>query len=590
MFKKLQNSVFDKNKLLSTKINKRRANKTPSKIVFPNRTNLTFANIIVNMSSTPSISSIDNWNNSYFTTELYNSFFLSKSKNDISNYKGINHTKDNHSKILSIILNGIISLKSNEFLTYSIKLIEIMAFLRDNLDKNNKFMDPNKEINKELLMLIYQTYFQIFSNDSIISIILKNDLRNNMIIFQNYHLIYIFYIITGIVYIHYNLKEENKPFYTFLKQFLKNEKCNDSKCTLCNQINLVEKSLLDLNAQNQKRSVIKILGKYEKKPNNINNNVNNLNKVYYRRQNKKYSIINNSNDNIIRKKNIIIENNNNKEKSFNKNIFKDKIEKMYDSHVINNYRNCKKILDIKKCKNDINVNKKKVFYSQIIKANELEKKQFFNDSYSPKEKSNSKNKYQIQKTDKNLLDNTHNILNYHEKYDYNLNDKKYFTEINDNRNKRKIKDGEHSNLIDEIKIKLYKNNKPIKKAETNFDNIKNKTIDKIENTTINTTSNISSNKKLIQINRKDLFCKNKKIKINVSTEIKNKKDKNQINVDKIDKIDNIDKKEYMEISFNLNKASNMIKENINAIEQDIRNFKDHNNYIKQQLYCLTKKQ
>ena len=46
----------------------------------------------------------------------------------------------------------------------------------------------------------------------------------------------------------------------------------------------------------------------------------------------------------------------------------------------------------------------------------------------------------------------------------------------------------------------------------------------------------------------------------------------------------------MEISFNLNKASNMIKENINAIEQDIRNFKDHNNYINQQLYCLTKKQ
>ena len=67
MFKKLQNSVFDKNKLLSTKINKRRANKTPSKIVFPNRTYLTFANIIVNMCSTPSISSIDNWKNSYFT-------------------------------------------------------------------------------------------------------------------------------------------------------------------------------------------------------------------------------------------------------------------------------------------------------------------------------------------------------------------------------------------------------------------------------------------------------------------------------------------------------------------------------------------
>ena len=585
MFKKLQKSVFDKNKLLSTKINKRRDNKTPSKIVFPNRTNLTFANIIVNMSSTPSISSIDNWNNSYFTTELYNNFFSSKSKNDISNYKGINHTKDNHSKILSIFINGIISLKSNEFLTYSFKLIEIMAFLRDNLDKNNKFIDQNKEINKDLLMLTYQTYFQMFSNDSIISIILKNDLKNNMIIFQNYHLIYIFYILTGVVYTHYNLKAENKPFYTFLKQFLKNEKCNDSKCTLCNQINLVEKSLLGLKAQNQKRSVIKILGKYEKK-NDINNNVNNLNKVYYRRQKKKYNVINNSNDNIIRKKNFIIENNNNKEKSFNKNLFKDKIEKIYDSQLINTDRNSKKILDIKKSKNDINFNKKKAFYSQIIKASEKEKKQFFNDSFSPKEKSNSKNKYQIQKTDKNLSDNTHNILNYHKKYDYNLNDKKYSTEINDNRNKRKIKDEEYLNLIDEIKIKLYKDNNPIKKAENNFDN-KNKTIDKIENTTINTNSNISSSKKLIQINKKDLFCKNKKLKINVSTEVKNKKEKNQINMDKID---NIDKKEYMEISYNLNKSSNIIKENINAIEQDIRNFKEHNNYIKQHLYLLTKKQ
>ena len=58
----------------------------------------------------------------------------------------------------------------------------------------------------------------------------------------------------------------------------------------------------------------------------------------------------------------------------------------------------------------------------------------------------------------------------------------------------------------------------------------------------------------------------------------------------MDKIDNIDKKEYMEISYNLNKSSNIIKENINAIEQDIRNFKEHNNYIKQHLYLLTKKQ
>ena len=115
MFKKLQKSVIDKNKLLSTNLSKRRVNKTPSKIVYPNRTNLTFANIIVNMNSTPSLNTIDNWNNSYFTTELYNNnnSFTSKSK------KNINYFKDNiqpkeyntNSKILSTVINGVISLK-----------------------------------------------------------------------------------------------------------------------------------------------------------------------------------------------------------------------------------------------------------------------------------------------------------------------------------------------------------------------------------------------------------------------------------------------------------------------------------------------
>ena len=194
MFKKLQKSVIDKNKLLSTNLNKCRVNKTPSKIVFPNRANLTFANIIVNMSSA-SLSSIDNWNNSYFTTELYNNSFSSKSRNDIKNYRDSIHTKDNQSKLISMIINGIIGLKSNDNLMYGIKLIEIMVFLRDNIDKNN-YIYLSKDINKDLLMIIYQTYFQMFSNDSIITILLKNDLKNNMKIFQNYHLMYIFYILT----------------------------------------------------------------------------------------------------------------------------------------------------------------------------------------------------------------------------------------------------------------------------------------------------------------------------------------------------------------------------------------------------------
>ena len=608
MFKKLQKSVIDKNKLLSTNLNKCRVNKTPSKIVFPNRANLTFANIIVNMSST-SLSSIDNWNNSYFTTELYNNSFSSKSRNDIKNYRESIHTKDNQSKLISMIINGIIGLKSNDNLMYCIKLIEIMVFLRDNIDKNN-YIYLSKDINKDLLMIIYQTYFQMFSNDSIITILLKNDLKNNMKIFQNYHLMYIFYILTGIIYIHYNLKTSNKYFYTFLKQFIKNEKCNNSKCILCSQIDLIEKNILNYNTSNQSifsqnPSVIKIVGKYIKNS-NINNSVNNrnndlylnnnLNKVYHIKQKKNYNIINNSNDNIIKKKNIIIETLNNKEKSLNKNIYKENFEKKYNSHMVTTDRNNKKILDIKKYKNDIyDNNKKKFFYSQIIKANEKERNKFFNDSFSSKEKTNSKNKYLIQKQEKNILNNSYNFLNSNDKSDCNSNDKIYFTEINDNKNKRIIKGGEYNNLIDQIKIKLYNNDKPMKKNGTNFDN-KNKLMDLIENNNINNTTNINSNfcnntnnnKKFIQINKKELLGKNKKIKINVSTEVKNKNNKNHTNIN-IDKNNNIDKKEYIEINNNLNKASKVIKENINAIEQDIKNFKEHNNYIRQQLYYLTKK-
>ena len=585
MFKKLQKSVIDKNKLLSTNLNKCRVNKTPSKIVFPNRANLTFANIIVNMSST-SLSSIDNWNNSYFTTELYNNSFSSKSRNDIKNYRDSIHTKDNQSKLISMIINGIIGLKSNDNLMYGIKLIEIMVFLRDNIDKNN-YIYLSKDINKDLLMIIYQTYFQMFSNDSIITILLKNDLKNNMKIFQNYHLMYIFYILTGIIYIHYNLKTSNKYFYTFLKQFIKNEKCNNSKCILCSQIDLIEKNILNYNTSNQSifsqnPSVIKIVGKYIKNS-NINNSVNNrnndlylnnnLNKVYHIKQKKNYNIINNSNDNIIKKKNIIIESLNNKEKSLNKNIYKENFEKKYNSHMVTTDRNNKKILDIKKYKNDIyDNNKKKFFYSQIIKANEKERNKFFNDSFSSKEKTNSKNKYLIQKQEKNILNNSYNFLNSNDKSDCNSNDKIYFTEINDNKNKRIIKGGEYNNLIDQIKIKLYNNDKPMKKNGTNFDN-KNKLMDLIENNNINNTTNINSNfcnntnnnKKFIQINKKELLGKNKKIKINVSTEVKNKNNKNHTNIN-IHKNNNIDKKEYIEINNNLNKASKVIKENINAIE------------------------
>ena len=593
MFKKLKKSVIDKNKILSTNLNKR-VNKTPSKIVFPNRANLTFANIIVNMSTTPSRSTLDNWNNSYFTTELYNNSFISKSKNNINKNKNNSKSKDNHSKLLSIIINGIINLKSNDLLGYSTKLIEIMAYIRDNIDTNNNYIDIQSETNKDLLILIYKRYFQIYQNDSIIYLLLKNDLQNGIKLLRKVHIMYILYILTGIIYFYNNLKPEkieNKNFFNFLKQFIKNEKCNDFKCAICNQIDKIEKNLINNNFQNQNIYSRKpsVVGKYTKKNNIINSsNINNFSKLYQVKQKAKYNIINNSNDNII--KNNKNSQSHNKDKSFNKNI-KIKIDNSCYSHIVTE-RNNKKVLNIKRCKNKIYDNKKKTYYTQIMKASEKEKNIFFNDSYSVKEKNNSKNKLQIQMTEKNILDNSYNICNYNENNnnEYIDNDKRFLTERNDNRNIRKIKIGEFSNLIEEIKVKLYKNNKSIKTSRNNNDN-KNKIIDKIENYN-NNYNNISSIKKTIEINKKDkgIAPKNKKIKINISTELKNKND-NSINMHNVEREREreIDRnKEYIEINNNLNKSSKVIKENINAIEQEIKNFKEHNNYIKQKFYYLMK--
>ena len=561
MFKKLQNSVIDKKKLLSTNLNKRRVNKTPSKVIFPNRANLTFANIIVNMSSTPNISSIDNWNNSYFTTELNNSnSFSSKSKKNI-NLKDTIQSKDNHSKILSMVINGIIGLKLNDILNYCTKLIEIMVYIRDNFNNKN-YIDISIELNKDLVMILYQTYFKIFNNDSIVYILLKRDLKNGMKIFQNVHFIYIFYILSGIIYLYYNKKSSNKNFYNFLKQFIKKEKCNDIKCILCNQIDLINFNFPNQIIFAQKPPVIKIVGKNTNKCNNLNNvfRLNQkFNKVFHIKQKGESCLINNSNDNIIRKRNINSKSKSN-EKSFNQSIQKEKIEKIYCSHMVTNQKD--KILDIKKYNYNIYDNKKKTFYSQIIKANEKEKNQFFNNSFYLKEKSNSKNKCHINNFDKNILYNSYNFYNSDKNY-YNNNDKKYSTEINDKKSKRKINESKYSNLKDKIKIKLYKNNRPIKKAETNFDN-KNKYVVKNENNNI---------KKSYELNKKEkkILSKNKQLKIN----------KNNINISYIEqKVDKNISTNEKEINYNFNKSSTVIKENINAIEQEIKNFEKHNNYIK----------
>ena len=524
---KTKKSVIDKNKLLLTNLSNKRVNKTPSKSMFPNRTNLTFANIIVNMNSTPSFNSIDSWNNSYFNTELNSNSFSKKSFkknfNDIS--RNTSETKDDHSDILSIIINGILCLKSNELLNYCTYLIEIIIYIRDKKEKYN-YIDINSEINKDLLMIIYQIYFQIFPENSFIDRIIRNDLKSGMKIFKKIHSIYILYILSGLSYSHEKLKSTKTQFYNFLKQFIKKEKCANLKCPICIHAENFDKNVSFI----KKSSVIKIIDKKYKK----NTNINNTRKKFEPKIKK--NLLSISNDNII-----------------NKTKINKKNEKNYYS-----------------------------FYSQIINADEKEKNKFFNQSSIKNKMRTSKIKFNIcTKIKKDNTNNTNNTVNNNSNNMNKIDIKRYNTEKNENiDNKIKKIEGK---FIEEIKTKLNKNNISNNQIKMTKKKIKkpNKTVD----------LNDINNKILeIYKSNKNQIFKTKKIKINLLTDSKVKTEKkNNITLNESEKkniIDNninIGKKGIAQNHKDINESSKIIKANINLIEKEINAFKEHNLFIKQQL-------
>ena len=137
---------------------------------------------------------------------------------------------------------------------------------------------------------------------------------------------------------------------------------------------------------------------------------------------------------------------------------------------------------------------------------------------------------------------------------------------------------------------MNKNNKSIKIPGIKNDyKSKSKILDPIENNNIN--SGINNN-----ISKKCKIIINKNKKINISTELKNKND-NNLNINNLEKerdnnynYYNNNNKECIEINNNINKYSMTIKDNINVIEKEIQNFKEHNNFIKQQLFYIMKNQ
>jgi hypothetical protein len=383
MFKRLQKSVIDKNSLLSLSLTKRTINKTPRKIILPNRSNLTFSNIIVNMNANPRIGNNDSWNNSYFNTELYNNLFYIKSSNSsITNIsRNIDEVKDDHSKILLKIINGILCLKSNDLLSYSINLIEIITYVRDSNEKYD-YMKINSEKNNNLLKLLYQIYLKIFPENSFICLILKDDLKNGMKIFKKIHSLYLFYILSGLSFINVSKKEKNLKFFNFLKQFIKKEKCFYLNCPICSHIRNYIKDI----SNNIKPSVIKILVRKGKKSKDNN-------KIKFDLKIKK-NLMNINNSNIINKR------------SFNN----DSIERNYYSNIVNKSSRDLNVNSVNRVKNDLFEIKKSMLYNQSIKCNKRKKDLFCNHNHnSTKNENKFIKKMNINKSKEKLERKNNNI-------------------------------------------------------------------------------------------------------------------------------------------------------------------------------------
>lgn len=553
MFKRLQKSVIDKNSLLSLSLTKRTINKTPRKIILPNRSNLTFSNIIVNMNANPRIGNNDSWNNSYFNTELYNNLFYIKSSNSsITNIsRNIDEVKDDHSKILLKIINGILCLKSNDLLSYSINLIEIITYVRDSNEKYD-YMKINSEKNNNLLKLLYQIYLKIFPENSFICLILKDDLKNGMKIFKKIHSLYLFYILSGLSFINVSKKEKNLKFFNFLKQFIKKEKCFYLNCPICSHIRNYIKDI----SNNIKPSVIKILVRKGKKSKDNN-------KIKFDLKIKK-NLMNINNSNIINKR------------SFNN----DSIERNYYSNIVNKSSRDLNANSVNRVKNDLFEIKKSMLYNQSIKCNKRKKDLFYNHN-STKNENKFIKKMNINKN-KEKPERKNNNINPLETIEAKQNtiEKKENIDKNTKKIGRKISDTIKSKII---KNPVRKSNNKLKNLNMNTYLEKDNIIDNKNNNTIqNTERNIIK------------LTKSKKIKINLLS-TPNNKIKNKLFIisddseSKKNRNDNEEDSLCIKSNFVLHKSSKFIKESINQIEKELMAFKIHNVYIKQQLEKILNK-
>lgn len=163
------------------------------------------------------------------------------------------------SDILADILKGIISLKNNNLFDYIIKMLKLILYYY----KGNSIISRNSytyEINSDdnALNILYKNIFEMFSKETNIRQMLKNDYNNNKNVFKNIHFVFIFYLFNGIEYIRDMINEDGakkinininnyidyNQLLNILLLFMNKEKCHlnenkNNKCMICSKLSKI---------------------------------------------------------------------------------------------------------------------------------------------------------------------------------------------------------------------------------------------------------------------------------------------------------------------------------------------------------------
>ena len=530
-----------------------------------------------------------------------NYFKLSDKKKNLSKLKL--DCNDDSLNIINLFINGIKYLKSNDTLSYTIKLMKLNSYLQKN-GHSYKIVSNYTNLSRYLS----QKSIQLLTND-------KHLLKNVRI--ETLHHVYMLYLFNGF----YKLEkyqtfqkphENSKELKTFLEELIDNEKCPSStkSCSICQTLkeifnkknninNFKHFSFINTNQNtNQNNTPIK---------NKMNTQTTNHNKKIQRIKQKLINDVGDKNKNNVTN-NSVFEKNLTSSKIKNTAPLTNKIKrkigiKVKNSALINNtYKKEKeKQQRIKTEPND-------TFIKYIKKTNingtncyKINYKDSISDSYKPETRSKSNSAEQPSAIKKKSIFNND--------YDYKAKSKIFLQKqalYPNSLNKNNENIGSFKDVITIQDLQKMVNGnifinynistifKDSSKKEQNTKYYRNKDARKANTSrnsfVINTTNSIKT-ANIGKIYNKVNKNQNNERNAEINKEFKYDDNYFIINKDSFVKTRNIDCCQNINNNdmVDIDTYANEIENRINYMKNEINMFKEHNNEIKQQLYNLNNK-